>query len=314
MRSADTIVTRYTCNVRYCINTISFYFLIFHQIDLQLNGMNAIVVEWNDLSKWEYSVASSEISFYVAKAIRATMIRLTGLMNMSSEEKRKFYESMIMMGHSMGCHIIGLVGELLKTNNGHKVVGTIVAIEAAGPSYSPLKKKPHCLTHNDAMRVLTLHTGDNYWGNSFLLGHENYFANGGRSVLPAAECASHFRGVNLIRSLIRKTATGYKCKNQQGNLLRGKKATSELMIAFDFNKIPNYENTPIVRYPIYLPVLKKSPYFNDYKVPVKCPPYNKKTTNKANFAWDSIAFDNDPQTDAMNVLRTVSKILPKRAS
>lgn len=251
--------------------------------------MNVIVVDWTDLSKWGYFSASDGSSRYVAAAIHDVIQRLVTEMGITSDrdEYRKFLIRMLLMGHSMGAHICGLVGELLtnsysqaNTGRTEKRLGTIVAIDPAGPLVPPFGQERHCVKHNDARRVLVLHTSKTF-GNLYRLGHEDYYANGGHKVVPSFSTPGlgHLRAVNLIRALIWYEATGYY--NITGRDFKS--------ISFTLTVIPDKES-PIIPYPIYLPTNLNSPYFNNSK-PKNLSIYRLTTTTKN--GWDKIKFDSD---------------------
>lgn len=261
--------------------------------------MTVIIVDWSVLSVWDYWKASKGNSNYVANAIHATILELAQLFGMSENEKEIFLRQMLLMGHSFGAHIAGLVGKLLKESTGGMMAGTIVGLDAAGPKYSPLKTERHCLTHQDAMKVLMLHTCTIFFGIQFLVGHEDYFVNGGAHVLPKFLALSHVRSVNLFRELIWIQAIGYGCSDanrvcDDGNL---KKHTFDLSAP-----IANLERTS---YPIYLPTNLESPYFDNNKKPDHIPSY-KVTMKKT---WQIIVYKEKlPEKLMRQVLRFVRYI------
>lgn len=253
--------------------------------------MNVIIVDYYELGQWDYSVASKGNTLYIAKAVESLIHTMAASMDMTAYEKEQFLMRMMMMGHSLGCHIAGLAAHLVnnrmakQTNalsfqnfGGYqrpkKSVGTIFGVDCAGPLFPPYTTTRHCLTHKDANRVIMLHTGGMGLGNSYRVGHEDYYANGGEMLIPPSATLSHMRAGNLFRELIWTTATGYMSKKPKRNLRKRDIDNSTLVqrIEFDLSVIPNGESK-LISHPIYLPVNIKYPYF-DRRKPRKIPAYS----------------------------------------
>lgn len=254
--------------------------------------MNVIVVDWYDLAVWDYFVTSTGNTLYVAHAIHSAICELANIMEMTEEEKTQYLIRMVLMGHSLGSHVAGLVGELLKVPDENDVgrqvkrLGTIVGVDPAGPWFPPYGTKRHCVTLHDARRVLILHTGAILLGNPYRLGHEDYFARGGAQVVPLSPALSHMRGGNIIREIIWTRAIGYICMRPKHVYRDGDLSNESLIrrIEFDLTKIPEKESE-VIRHPIYLPVNLRYPYF-DNKTPRKIPAYSRHT----NKGWEKISF------------------------
>lgn len=224
----------------------------FHPLDMRSNfRMNVIVVDWTPLSSWDYFVSSKGNLLYVACAIEATIFQIADLMDLNEKEEMEYLIRMILLGHSLGAHLAGIVGDLLKIppikNNepAIKRLGTIIGLDPAGPWFPPYGTSRHCLSLHDARRVLILHTAALLLGNAHRLGHEDYFARGGAQVVKLSPGLSHMRVANLIRELIWTKATGYICMRPSHVYRNGDMADRSLIrpIVFDLAKrghtVPN---------------------------------------------------------------------------
>lgn len=248
--------------------------------------MNVIVVQWKDLASWSHSAVSTGNSLYVAMAIHFVIKKLMDIMDVNEKEVERFLNRMLVIGHGMGAHVGGKLGDLLADDTGPIEVklGTLIAIDASGPGYTPYGTKHHCLTYKNARRVLALHTGDVFLGNNHLLGHEDWFAKGGKRSVPSSPVLSHFRGGNMMRAFVWGRVSGRLCK-KPNHYYRGDDLTNAEYveaIEFDLAKIPNMQSEYTKRnHPIYLPFNSKEPYFND-DTPSTIPAYTKTTTHGRN--------------------------------
>lgn len=249
--------------------------------------MNVIVVEWTGLSMYHYSVASRECIEYVATAIHFAIDQFAMMMRMNGTEYEDFLSRMLIVGHSIGAHAAGIVGDSIKRSNGVEwsdgniepkllKVGTIVGLDPAGLLFSPLDSRRHCLTHYDAQRVLIIHASTLLHGTPYRLGHEDYFIRGGTSVIPFKPGLSHIRTVNLFRALIWDNAIGYVCLRPnyliQGHDLWNRELIVPIRFRLDLIPAPDVRLQPIP-HPIYLPVNSKSPFFDNIP-PKRIPAYS----------------------------------------
>lgn len=270
------------------------FLVFFFQTDLRSNlHMNVIRVDWTELAVWDYLVASKGNTRYVAEAIRAAILTLADIMDMSDEEEMEYLIRMLLLGQSLGAHVAGLVGDLLTIppieigDRRIKRLGTIVGVDPCGPLFLPYNTGRHCLTRNDARRVVILHTGSVLLGNSYRMGHEDYYANGGVQIISLEPLLSHLRSVNLIRELIWMKAVGYICKRPKHVYRDGDMSDPSLIqrIDFDLAKISELE-AEIIPHPIYLPVNLKYPYFDNNETPKKIPAYSVSATK----GWEKINY------------------------
>lgn len=247
---------------------------------------------------WNYYVASKRNIEYVAHAIHFVIDKLTEMMGMNDAEKGEFLWRMLLMGHSLGAHTAGIVGLMVQASKG-RYVGTIVGLDPAGPLFTPRHDSRHCLTHSDGKRVLIVHTSALFHGTSFRLGHEDYYAGGGSTVIPFSPGLSHMRAANIIRELFWTEATGYICMKPNHVFRDDDLSNAELIrpIQFRLDLIP--EAFPeYIPHPIYLPVNWKYPYFSN-QPPKKIPAYSIQSTFRPLLSflfdrryerWDEIRF------------------------
>jgi pimeloyl-ACP methyl ester carboxylesterase len=89
------------------------------------------------------------------------------------------YGNMVLIGHSFGAHVAGVVG--LKTGG---KIGAIYGLDPAGPFFYD---KNNILTNTDENRldktdaqfVQVLHTNAKFYGTSQAIGHQDFYPNGG---------------------------------------------------------------------------------------------------------------------------------------
>lgn len=254
--------------------------------------MNVILVDWTPLASWDYFESSKGNLLYVAHAIEAAIFQMADWMDMDEKEEMQYLIRMLLIGHSLGAHLAGTVGHLLKipsiNNQGPEIkrLGTIIGLDPAGPWFPPYGTKRHCLSLHDARRVLILHTGTILLGNAHRLGHQDYFARGGAQVVKLSPGLSHMRCANLIRELIWTKAIGYICMRPSHVYRNGDMDDRSMIrpIAFDLAKISHVE-AEVIPYPIYLPVNLNQPYFDNEK-PEKIPAYSVSTKKN----WEKIRF------------------------
>lgn len=172
---------------------------------------------------------------------------------------------MLLVGHSLGAHIAGLVGNLLPNFNGNFKVGTIVGIDPANLRFSPLKKDRHCLTYSDAQDVIIFHaTVCKMLGTGFLLGCKDYFFDGGESVVPGNPGLSHMRAVELFRELIWKEAIGWMCPRPDKTCSKLELHKIDIDLSGMMTEKKLYRNNlRLAPWPIYVETRIKYPYFGD---------------------------------------------------
>lgn len=84
-------------------------------------------------------------------------------------------ENLLVVGHSLGCHIAGLAGRQLIFG----MIGVIIALDPAGVLY-PLNQIQNRISKFDAIYVQVIHTDGNHFSILEPLGHADFYPNGGK--------------------------------------------------------------------------------------------------------------------------------------
>ncbi|EDW75039.1 uncharacterized protein Dwil_GK19961 [Drosophila willistoni] len=138
--------------------------------------------------------------------------------------------NLVVIGHSMGAHIAGFCGKDLKTiSNGQLKLGHIVALDPAFPLYL-YDVTDGRLHEDDAKNVICLHTNGLFKGQLAVMGHTDYYANGGRKQpgcgLDLDGGCAHARAVHFFAEAIRQVssfAPYAECANYSDFLLNNGK-------------------------------------------------------------------------------------------
>lgn len=151
--------------------------------------------------------------------IAETIKKITILIDEVFQEENQHFntkERLSVAGHSLGAHIAGILGHSLEGQ-----IKYICAMDPAGLNFHhlivPMFKKCR-LSEESAQLVHVLHTSIGLYGNKFLLGHADFFANGGRNQPGCTgllkQMNSHLRSINLFRYSLNPNidALGYKCE------------------------------------------------------------------------------------------------------
>lgn len=248
--------------------------LFFIQTDLRTHGqMNVFVVDWSYFARWDYLHARRENLLYVAHAIKAVIMNLIRIYEIEEKDVPRFLCGILMIGHSLGAHMAGWVGELirlelkaaLKLWRDKTLIGIIVGLDPAGPflgpGYDP-SKGYHFLTHNNARKVIVLHSSSVFLGTAYTTAHQDFFLNGGGLVIKVAPILSHMRVLNIIRALIlaeRDLVVGYVCERLEAYKWEDIKKMEPAK--FDVFTLPNMEDeVERVLSPIYMHVAMKQPF------------------------------------------------------
>lgn len=259
--------------------------------------MHVIIIDWSALALWWYYNTSKGNIKYVARAIHKFIEELMRILEISAIEKgrQEFLLGILMIGHSLGAHLAGLVGYLFVTEYkasfylDREMIGIIVGLDPAGVAFSPTSER-HFLTWHDARKVLILHACAISFGTTYKTGHEDYFLNGGLMAVSIAPVLSHMRVLNIIHEIAASKnlfAEGYLCT------LPNKKITGAVSIAqlrrkeFDMFTEPNrHTSTTIIPYPIYMVISINAPYIQ--KTANEIPSYIQLSLN----GWTKILFSN----------------------
>ncbi|KAJ8385823.1 hypothetical protein AAFF_G00181790 [Aldrovandia affinis] len=127
--------------------------------------MNILVVDWNR--------GAANLNYYTAVAnTRKAAENITAFIH-NMQEKGAMLSSIHLIGVSLGAHVAGFVGALLKGK-----IGRITALDPAGPLFSGTPPEER-LDPTDAQFVDVLHTDIDAFGYRGPLGHIDFYANGG---------------------------------------------------------------------------------------------------------------------------------------
>lgn len=186
-----------------------------------------IRIDWSQLARWNYDRARSKNLEFSARYVS------NGLIELGKRLKQKmgtFIMSLKFFGHSMGGQLAGRVAEIITEMYPNCKVSLIVAMDPAGYMFIPTETERHCLKPEVALKVIVLHTSlvivntpkpNLQLGNHFMLGHEDYFLNGG-IVFPGdgniERRHSHSRPLTIVLDSIARDTTiyGFRSKNISG--------------------------------------------------------------------------------------------------
>ncbi|WP_190234120.1 bluetail domain-containing putative surface protein [Nostoc sp. 'Peltigera membranacea cyanobiont' 213] len=121
------------------------------------NKANIIAVDWSSISDknlLEYSSVKGQID-YVALALSNTFQTL----NIDPTKTE-------IIGHSLGAHLAGLIGQDLKKKDPTKLISQIVGLDPAGPQFEAAGEDAR-ISPDDARRVVVIHTSNSLNNGGF---------------------------------------------------------------------------------------------------------------------------------------------------
>ncbi|KAJ3640175.1 hypothetical protein Zmor_003491 [Zophobas morio] len=127
--------------------------------------INIIVVDWSPVASQSYGTAQgavNNIGSFVANFINNMIdtYKLSG-------------SQITLIGHSLGAHVAGNAGALIKSKVSH-----IIGLDPAAP-YFTVDNTNNRLDPTDADYVQIIHTNGRFLGFSSSIGHADYYPNGG---------------------------------------------------------------------------------------------------------------------------------------
>ncbi|XP_015369895.1 PREDICTED: lipase member H-B-like [Diuraphis noxia] len=150
---------------------------------LKVGGYNVITVDWGGIAAFRnYLLPVLMTSKIGAKLARV----LDNIVNLDVIEP----EDIHLIGHSLGAHIAGVCGSLMKSRK----IGRITGLDPAGPGFEVAKLQKKGLKKADALFVDIIHTSGGSTGIYNSAGHADFFPNGGS--VPQPGC---YDGINLDR-------------------------------------------------------------------------------------------------------------------
>lgn len=144
---------------------------------LEIEDVNVIIIGWDKGNRWHYGNAVANTKVVARQFV--VFMHYIGQINGVDVNSSDIVGNMILVGHSLGAHICGFIGQ----DFGGKV-GRITGLDPAGPYFSD-NKDYHRLDRNDAQLVDIIHTNADKGWNFFLglykpVGHIDYYANDGK--------------------------------------------------------------------------------------------------------------------------------------
>ncbi|XP_072567532.1 lipase member H isoform X1 [Paramormyrops kingsleyae] len=171
---------------------------------------NVVVVDWNR--------GAANINYFTAVAnSRSAAANISGFIQKMQEHGASL-SSIHLIGMSLGAHVAGFVGAMLKGK-----IGRITGLDPAGPLFNGVPPADR-LDPTDALFVDVLHTDMNTLGYKESLGHIDFYANGGadqpgcpKSIFAGKSyfVCNHQRAVFLFLCALNKTCsfTAYPCSS-----------------------------------------------------------------------------------------------------
>ncbi|XP_075158114.1 phospholipase A1-like [Haematobia irritans] len=163
---------------------------------------NVIVADWNRARSWDY--VSSVIAIPRTGQIIATMLDYT------KEVYKLSFETLTIIGHSLGAHVAGSVGKNVKNGKIHKIIG----LDPAKPLFF-YNKPEERLAATDAIYVQAIHTNIGVLGFVKPIGKADFYVNGGnyQPGCDSHEC-SHIRVTSYYAEVLELNDFGaIRCDN-----------------------------------------------------------------------------------------------------
>lgn len=246
-----------------------------------MEHFNTINVKWDKLAHCSYFAASGGNVIYVAHAIKQLIEVITSELKADPEEFRR---NAMLFAHGLGVHVIGKAGVLLQ-EGGKPKPGIIIGLDPIGWLTTPTSSR-YCLSPDAARKVYVFHTGTIFAGNSFMLGHMDFFVNGGNIMVKGGGCLTHYRVASVMRAMIGKPSTAVYVLKKPNYTYRGKAREADQQVGniakiqVNIFAVPLQEETPIP-YPIFLTFYRKQyPFSLDNGWPEEILPYSMKKKGK----------------------------------
>ncbi|KAF5291389.1 hypothetical protein FQR65_LT01699 [Abscondita terminalis] len=147
---------------------------------------NIMLLDWAHLSVFPWYTEAVENSKIVGNI-------LGDFVRFYSNTGELFVDKLHLIGFSLGSHIAGSVGKLLKKEK----LSRITALDPAFPQFS-LTDTTQRLSTSDAKYVDVIHTDGGIFGFPTSLGHADFYPNGGQQVQPGCEPSQLAENGDLI--------------------------------------------------------------------------------------------------------------------
>lgn len=167
--------------------------------------VNVIVVDWSAGAKHLIYNVAADRTKKVATAVAELLDRLLDV-----DVNR--WEQLTVVGHSLGAHISGISGKLVKNGK----IGKIVGLDPAGPIFRTRSSRSR-LHKTDANYVEVIHTNSRRLGIEARLGTADFYPNSGKvqpncSSVARCDIVSHSRAIDLfVESLTNNKFVAKQC-------------------------------------------------------------------------------------------------------
>lgn len=183
---------------------------------LNVGGYNVITVDWGSIAGNRNYMLPLLMSSRIGARLSEV---LDNIVDLGMVEPANIH----LIGHSLGAHIAGVCGSLLKSGT----IGRITGLDPAGPGFEFANLQKKGLKKTYALFVDVIHTSRGSTGIYNSLGHADFFPNGGG--VPQPGCydgmklkriiglfgCSHSRAYMLYENSVYhpNSMVGYKCKS-----------------------------------------------------------------------------------------------------
>ncbi|KAG5885410.1 hypothetical protein JTB14_031432 [Gonioctena quinquepunctata] len=171
---------------------------------LKISNVNVFVIDWSPIAGRSYITAQGnvkKVGVYAGDFIKS--LKATYRLNLGKVK---------LVGHSLGAHISGCIGAAFDGQ-----IDSIVGLDPAGPLFT-IGNINNRLDPTDARFVQAIHTNDGWLGFNDVMGHADYYPNGGRSqpgcIFDIAGSCAHSRAyAYYAESLIGNRFASRQCRS-----------------------------------------------------------------------------------------------------
>ncbi|RZC42700.1 Lipase and/or Abhydrolase 6 domain containing protein [Asbolus verrucosus] len=138
---------------------------IIRQAALENHDINVFIVDWSRPASGLYLTAQSSV-VPVGQIVGNFINQIQDVYGLTGS-------SFVLVGHSLGAHVVGNAGAVVKNKIGH-----IIGMDPAGPLFT-VSNTGNRLDSSDADFVQIIHTNGALLGFASSIGHADYYPNGG---------------------------------------------------------------------------------------------------------------------------------------
>ncbi|XP_067625495.1 phospholipase A1 VesT1.02-like [Eurosta solidaginis] len=214
---------------------------------LSRGDYNVFCVDWSDKA----------LSLnYAASKLRVTGVgkQVANLIDFLYKDGGMSYDTLHLIGHSLGAHIAGHAGK----NVLHGQINQIVGLDPALPLFS-YETPSERLNQNDAYYVETIHTSGGLLGFAQPIGKSAFYPNGGRSqpgcgIDIAGSCAHKRAYIYFAEAIANNNYPSMKCSNWEKAIQKSCGKTYSTV------RMASARNFVSANGDFYVPVNKKAPF------------------------------------------------------